>query len=371
MGSSNAKIPFANDFAQIGITLEKPYYYPGEIINGKVLLIVLQPIPFKAIQFITLGKESTRFRYYELVGSKKRGFTGQGKRLILSSQVSLAQFQEIVAPGQYSFPFLMQIPIDVPPSYSFLAHGLINKAKVSYKFKAIANSGDPSIKNIASVLPLLILSKGPTGNIPKAVVNENEVLCCCCCDKGPCKLDVTFEKSNYILGEPMMVLINIDNSRCSVNVKALELKLMRRCTTISDVNPSLHASINDEIMHTTKYIQIKKFSKSLSPVGVMLDPKQGMNVNQLNALKRMPSCRGVLLDAFYILEVRAKFETAVCCTSDSPESSLIISLETNEYVQPISYKIPQNGWNPNESKRVELRNKVQDEETSPFAMKGK
>ena len=52
----------------------------------------------------------------------------------------------------------------------------------------------------------------------------------------------------------MMVLINIENSRCSVFVKTLELKLMRRCTTISDVNFSLHASINDEIMQGIQYI---------------------------------------------------------------------------------------------------------------------
>jgi hypothetical protein len=372
MGSSNAKMPFANQCAQIGITLDKQFYYQGEIINGKVLLMVLQPVPLASIDFITKGSESTRFSYYEIVGSKKRRSLGQGKKPLMQSKVCIAKFSEVLLPGQYAFPFLMQIPVDVPPTFSYLPHGLIHKAKVSYKFKAIANSSDQNIGSIMSVLSIPILSRGSIDKkISSAVVNENEVICCCCCGKGTCKLEVTFEKASYLLGEPMIALISVDNSRCYSNVKALDLKLMRRCTVMSDANPSLHSSISDDVMHTTQYIEISKFTKTVAPIGVILDPKNAMNIDRLNILKRMPSCRGTLVDNFYILEVRAIFNTTVCCTSDVPESSIIVHIDSNDCGEPLPYKIPQNGWNPRESQLVRLNKQCSDDDAKPFAMSEK
>jgi len=135
----------------------------------------------------------------------------------------------VVPAGQFSFPFQVQVPNWLPPSFLWKYRDMDEKYKASikYKIKAYIQDRTGRDKPIYGKRVLLINPPMPPPGQSAELHAEKNVTSCCCIDQGPVSVNCMFEKNVYFPNESVRAIVNVDSSKCTGTCEHISLKLMR------------------------------------------------------------------------------------------------------------------------------------------------
>lgn len=124
---------------KLHIIYEKPFYTPGDQINGKVYVDVFQTIETSELHLKIKGKEKARTISLQTMGGSNVKYATDDKKEYFKYKYNLFDFNDgYVHPGQYEFPFSFKLPQDLPNSFehNWEEHGTNCYAKIFYEIKA-------------------------------------------------------------------------------------------------------------------------------------------------------------------------------------------------------------------------------------------
>lgn len=124
-------------------------------------------------------------------------------------------------PGQYTIPFSFLLPDHLPGSFSMVKKQF--SAEISYKIKAEIMLKN-NIKYKATV-PYTIKQAITEQRFSVSYEKSTEVIRCRCVNKGICTIKAHLDKNAYTPSETAKITVEIDNSHCSVPIKAIECTL--------------------------------------------------------------------------------------------------------------------------------------------------
>jgi hypothetical protein len=228
MGSNSSKVVEGG----ILIELEKPYYYPGEMIVGKLYLnfhqnynshgieLGLEVEEFGSFKVMKQRRENKRSRFY----SKVR----YGKRILFKSSQIIISFQNaMVYSGQYVYPFSFMLPPNLPGSFEY--YDVENTAYIKYilEAKVISSNSKEHIKN-----EILVIVRQPPQffQYPTRLTDTKNISTWCCLGKGTSTLNISYEKNYYCPDEKVNVICELDNTRCQLDATCIKLGLVQTIT---------------------------------------------------------------------------------------------------------------------------------------------
>lgn len=137
---------FIDSSNKIHITLNQHSYVGGDVVAGTVELDCLVPFFAKGVLLRVKGFERVWWEYqhteWEGEGQNRRAVTRteehKESKEFFKETIRVYPHQGTVAPGHYSFPFLYQLPANLPGTYFDEGGAMGNRyyAKVLYKVKA-------------------------------------------------------------------------------------------------------------------------------------------------------------------------------------------------------------------------------------------
>ena len=175
MGSGDSRSKF--EHGSLALQTDKPYYAPGEIITGKIYLYLQQAYPGNMLELEIFGKEkvewvvkktkrhndlSSDFRYeHDVFGD--RYLRIKDNESILAYTYPIYQFIGGTAlAGQYTFPFQVQLPHNVPSSCNYTNYNASQSmGKVNYSLKATLTPINPDTIQPMSFKQTLIVRQLP------------------------------------------------------------------------------------------------------------------------------------------------------------------------------------------------------------------
>lgn len=331
----------------IYIRLEKGDYFPGEQVSGTILLDLYTNWRHDRVYLTIVGIEQTRI--VERVQEQKEGGGGDFKNQVyedqntfFSNQVPVFVFPSGTIPaGQFSFPFSFILKNGIPSSFNYLYDDYGEKcyATVVYEMRASLESSDNAEPALQYSVPFNVSQPAiiGQGHTRKEII-EN-VKSWCCIDKGQSKIVGYFEKKEYIVGEKAYMVAEVDNSKCTTEIKHIE--------------GSFTQSLEIRARGKSKYITRKINTYTLPGIGpgetrtgenaLRIELTAGTGSEQSDS-KIQSTCTSRLITNHYYLEVKSEMDACICCGSH-PSASLQLNLRN----PPLSYAnwsgMPST-WNP-------------------------
>jgi len=229
MGSNSSKVVEGG----LLIELEKPYYYPGEMILGKIYLNFHQNFNTHGIE---LGLEVEEFGSFKEQKQRTKVLSNDhrsrfytkvryGKRILFKSNQIIITFQSgMVNSGQYVYPFSFMLPPNLPGSFEY--YDLDNTAYIKYilEAKVISSNSNNHIKN-----EILVIVRQPPQffQYPTRLTDTKNISTWCCFSKGTSTLNISYEKNYYCPDEKVNVICELDNTRCNLDANCIKLALIQ------------------------------------------------------------------------------------------------------------------------------------------------
>ena len=201
------------------IHIEKPFYYPGEIVSGSILIHCKEKINYNKIIIIAKGKQlinaldTNNFQKNEENSPSVSSSSpdSDDNEIYNSSKVKIEEKHHIfkfkketiisknnfINEGNYFFPFQFELPEEIPGTFLYLDKNIY--AEIQYYIKVKLDGLD--IKNI---VPIVIRQKENVFNYPKFSQYEKDI-------KGNCYLKLTSREDFTKADEPIKLTVNINN----------------------------------------------------------------------------------------------------------------------------------------------------------------
>ncbi|XP_014674288.1 PREDICTED: arrestin domain-containing protein 3-like [Priapulus caudatus] len=296
--------PVTGMFASVGQNpVELPRIDAGAVLKGKVVIELEKPLNVKGVVIQILGESSVRWTHVEKRVSGKsvptQTSTFTNNEVYINSKGQLFKGDDIdgkeLEVGTHSFPFLVELPSDLPPNFSDV-HG-------SVTYLCIATIELHLLSDIVTESTFLVRSRDEFLNIdkvPEAQVGaedgDAEMVCCGCCSSGPVALHMLM-KGGAAAGDEIYVDVDIVND---------SFRPVTECNmTLSRVS-----------RFRTKGGKVKRSSIDLIEVSLL---KEEVHGNQSAALRKplkipidarpsgfLRAC--TIIEVGYMLEVKALFE---------------------------------------------------------------
>lgn len=204
MSPKNVKIIFHD---------EQPYYSPGSIVKGEVIVTAERPEPCKSIVVGILGQAFVLWTVETGSGEDRqtRTYTNtinyiKEKSVVWSNENSPSGE---LYPGDHCFPFEYQLPEDVPSSFESVNGRVRFEIKVKIdKGGIFKNSIKTTSRFTVKVNPnpeVLVLSKEPK------LVDNTEHIKFCCFDFGSIKVTFDLSRTGFAIGEVIPLNLQIEN----------------------------------------------------------------------------------------------------------------------------------------------------------------
>ena len=222
------------------LELEKPYYYPGELIVGKIYLNFQQNFASDGIYLTLEGEEFVSFKQRKTRKSQRninyenntnnnqtKSYikTRTGKKIIYKQEQLIIPFRDsMIYSGQYIYPFSFMLNPSLPGSFEYYDEQ--NSAYIKYilDVKVQSKVSDHNIKNEM----LLIVRQPPQFfQYPKRLSDTKNISTWCCFDKGSSTLNISYEKNFYCPDEKVNVICELDNTRCQLKSNSIKLALIQ------------------------------------------------------------------------------------------------------------------------------------------------
>lgn len=218
------------------IDLDKSYYYPGEIIHGKIYLDILQDFETSGIELEIEVEEYTSFNELKKIKNtqnksqiKKR----EGKKTLYNNtQCVFKPDNNLLQQGQYIYPFTFMLPLNMPGSFEYYDNENVAYVKYIVEVRAVSLS----TKHIRNTILLVVRQPPQFFQYPTKLSDTKTISSCCCLDKGASTLNISFEKNYYCPDEKVNVICELDNTKCSLTGKCIKLVLFQSITIADKKN---------------------------------------------------------------------------------------------------------------------------------------
>lgn len=198
---------------QIRIVLNKPYYTPGDVLEGTVILRVSKSIILQDLLLDIRGTESL---------AKSIAYLLSDTIVILNHSILLFDGQKSFSVGTYHFPFQFQIPICVPGTFQSKKKG--SYIKYYLKPSTHAKGASKSLKYSREFI-VCELSSGPALCHSRTCVDVPKFLCCG--SNKFAEMILKVDKSSYSPGDRVNVSISVNNIDGKAQFKGFKLSLQR------------------------------------------------------------------------------------------------------------------------------------------------
>lgn len=218
----------------ISIVTNRRVYFPGDLVQGYVVLAVEEAVKIDSVTLSITGKESTalsRRIFFSTYKSMTRTWSAARlpifqKRQIFKVKACLVQPEQVLDPGQYIVNFQYQLPLDIPASMRI--HGLSKRGCGKIRYHIVATAAIPGLfkSNLSSRIYLMIEQPCPELIIP--VQNEREIdVSGCCFSGGSLSAALLLDKSMFVDGETISAKIILDATSLQTPIAAITLSLVR------------------------------------------------------------------------------------------------------------------------------------------------
>ena len=202
------------------IDIEKPYYYPGEIVKFSILIHVKEKMKCNKMIIISKGKQ-----FINALDKNNFSNDNEEKSKSVSSSSSDSEDDEIYDPskvkiiekshifkygkeiiisknnfineGKFSFPYQFQLPEFIPGTFLYLEKNIY--AEVQYYIRVQLEG-----LNIKNTAPIVIRQKENDFNYPTFSQYEKDI-------KGNCCLKLTAREEFTKADDPIKLAVNINN----------------------------------------------------------------------------------------------------------------------------------------------------------------
>lgn len=182
------------DGSYLSIQTDKPMYYAGETVTGKVVASIISPKQADRVVVKVSGKEVVEWdeerseTIFEGEGENRRSQTiwhhheRKAKHKLFKDVIIVSQLPHILQPGTWEYPFSYTLRQDLPGCLKFKSHtpsgdpswrnaGRHNdvKAKIVYSFKAAMQNGQLFSRDIKGCQEVVVRGSGRAGGGRAAV----------------------------------------------------------------------------------------------------------------------------------------------------------------------------------------------------------
>ncbi|XP_060877415.1 arrestin domain-containing protein 3-like [Metopolophium dirhodum] len=230
MGIDNLQIIFDNPTA---------VFIPGEIITGRVLIIVSNSVKIKKVKLKFRGEGNVLWREHNLMtrrnsknGSRRHSLTHNktkterytAKEEYFNHKIILVggEGKLLLKEGDHVYPFSVSLPDNLPSTFEE------EYGRVQYTAKVVINIpwDIKKGKEIAfEVISTLHLNDEPSLAEPK-ILEREKFYCCCCCKSGPMTMIVYVPYTGFVPGQSIPVTVELDNNS-NVDVDSIIIILER------------------------------------------------------------------------------------------------------------------------------------------------
>lgn len=168
-------------------------------------------------------KEGVKVRDHESTMDRRKTFA---KR-----KFAVTSYNCIVQPGTYVFPFRMPVDPARPATMKSVT------LKVDYKLKAQVIGPDFLTAPVKHTIPIELLLAVSMPIVPSQMYKEQMTSTCLCYNQKNLKCTVILDKSAYIPGENIYIVVMVDASQLT-NIIAVDLRMIQ---SIKNNRAPLHA----------------------------------------------------------------------------------------------------------------------------------
>ncbi|CAL1529234.1 unnamed protein product [Lymnaea stagnalis] len=217
---------------EISFDPSKAVFIAGTIVRGTVKLELRDAMKMRAVRMTCLGRAYVHWSEVENVGH--RGGRQRVETVDYTADEDYFQFRfqlwpkenapeeaNSLGPGQHTFPFQLQLPTDLPPSFEG-AYGYIRywaKATIDKPWKF-----DHHTKRAFTVIPNLDLNQEPGVSEPIQYRGELRTGCCCL-PSGRFSGSITTNRKGFVPGSEIGLLSQIENHSGSTCWAEVNLKM--------------------------------------------------------------------------------------------------------------------------------------------------
>ena len=211
----------ANSPSPITISLKKYDYFPGEFVEGNVILQLITPMVMNDIYLNLTISEFWNVRTDTVVAETS-------DKVVLSQRVGIGNILKInstlinLNPGRFNFPFKFKLQENFPPIFEYPKNDqrghlrYILKAQIYSSF----NQGEANVYLFIKTTPRTLqspLSFSVPINLKKVGMNN-----------GTTVLKTSFKQNYYPIRGKIPIDVEVDNSQGKSKVKGINIKLVRR-----------------------------------------------------------------------------------------------------------------------------------------------
>mgnify|MGYP000872290408 CR=1 FL=1 len=325
----------------IFIELDKPFYYTGEYVQGKVHIHAKAALSYTNLYLHYENKEYCRWS--ETYG--RSTVTYVGKKQNFADEFILHQFPGGIPQGQYTFPFGFQLPAGLPGSFK---EGCCKNFKIYYPVTAfMIDYQNPNSKPEFKVCATVIEPPRFPNQTNVRLKNIGNPKTCCCCDQGTSAIDVLYDTTTVKSGQPVRLTINVDNRQCKQNVKNVEVTLVQNKFVQSDYGVKRHYSVD-------KYLQ-KAAGVAAGYEGLVHAELDTSSVQDSAAL-------GTIVANWYTVRAQAVVAGCICCPCCACCGNNYPTVEKDVYIDassqlahgPPQFSAPLD-WSPAPTERIVYR----------------
>jgi len=205
------------------IQTEKPYYGPGEQVNGKVYMEIRDAnggCNVHGLDMSIKGKENVAFNVFRWEGEgedrHREKDRKKKKHTFLHAKERVASWEGgYLANGNYEVSFYFILPNNCPSSVCFKDGNIEEKPKVETKYEIKAKL-DVSMggKDFKYSHVLMVREPEEDFKMGEDQKDRDPIVVCCCLDKGHSEMKTSFEKTVYFPNEVAHASAKINNKDC-------------------------------------------------------------------------------------------------------------------------------------------------------------
>jgi hypothetical protein len=218
MGVSNSRT-----YGGILVNLEKPNYYPGELVKGTVYLNMTMGQETRGLQVMVEGVEQTGL---EVKLGTRNVTPYSGKNVLFEERFTIHTWHNnYISIGHYACPFTFTLPLNLPGSFEFYDRKCSASIKYVITAKLLSRDGYDDL----TADSLLIVRTNPElFSYPANLSDTRNLSTWCCFDKGTASLNVSYPKPFYTVEEAINISCEINNTRCRLKSTSIRIQLIQQ-----------------------------------------------------------------------------------------------------------------------------------------------
>ena len=234
----------------ISIKLKRADYFPGEYIEGNVILQnQTNTILSEILLHLYLNEGWNVIDEFPL--------NEYSNKIVISIYLGIAKILKIklapnnnlinLNPGTFNFPFKFKLPANIQPTLEYPMNG--QRGYIRYYLKAQIVS--PYVKGENNLF-VFIKTKFRLFKYPLTFTSAPKVKKLGMIDQGSTSLNVSYQNYNYQIGSQIPFEVEIDNSQGKSKVKSVDIKLIRRIQYIRQIDRRIMFNL-ENIINTKSF----------------------------------------------------------------------------------------------------------------------